>query len=77
MPNDADRLEINWCVISMEFFFFFYVHSLQRWDRWRHVFENDETILFKKFKKRKEKKKITRRFREIWIVIFLKTFETE
>lgn len=77
MPNDADRLEINWCVISMEFFFFFHVHSLQRWDRWRHVFENDETILFKKFKKRKEKKKITRRFREIWIVIFLKTFETE
>lgn len=53
------------------------VYSLQRWDRWRHVFENDQTILFKKFKKRKEKKKITRRFREIWIVIFLKTFETE
>lgn len=25
MPNDADRLEINWCVISMEFFFFFHV----------------------------------------------------
>lgn len=34
------------------------VYSLQRWDRWRHVFENDRTILFKKFKKRKEKKKL-------------------
>lgn len=48
------------------------VYSLQRW---RHVFENDQTILFKKFKKRKEKKKITRRFREIWIVIFLIIFK--